>query len=108
MEEVGAAELGVEQGGCGCPDIGPDLLGGGSVSHAVWVGDVGHEILCWEGFGKIPPPGCPQAHVEETSKVTGNSMGIPPARGRDARGEIAGGEELRLPPPEHSHTVYCT
>ena len=49
MAEVGAADLGVEQGGCGCPDIGPDLLGGGSVSHAVWVGDVGHEILCSPG-----------------------------------------------------------
>ena len=34
-------------------------------------------------------------------------MGIPPAGGRNERGQIAGGEELRLPPPEHSHIVYC-
>ena len=102
MEEVGAADLGVEQGGCGCPDIGPDLLGGGSVSHAVWVGDVGHEILCWEGFGKIPPQGGPKYDGEETSERTGQSMGISPTRGHYGRGGIGGGGDLSIPLPEHN------
>ena len=25
---------------CGCPDLGPDLLGGGTVGHVAWFGDV--------------------------------------------------------------------
>ena len=34
-------------------------------------------------------------------------MVIPPAGGRDGGGRTAGGRDLRLPPPEHSQTVYC-
>ena len=33
--------------------------------------------------------------------------GYTPAGGRDGRGRNAGGRYLRLPPSEHSHTVYC-
>ena len=39
---MGAAEEGAEQVGWGCPDLRPDLLGGGPVGHYLWVGDVGH------------------------------------------------------------------
>ena len=33
-------------------------------------------------------------------------MGVSPARGRDDRGRITGGGDLRLPPTEHSLTVH--
>ena len=49
MAEVRVADLGVEQGGCGCPDLGTDLLGSGSVGHALRIGDVGHDIAHWGG-----------------------------------------------------------
>ena len=55
MAEVGAANSDVEHGGGVCPDLGPDLLGGGSVGHSLWVGDVGHDTAYLEGFGPIPP-----------------------------------------------------
>ena len=55
-----------EQGRCGCPDLGVDLLGVGSVGHVVRVVDVGGESLNWEGVGWIPPQGGPQAHGEAT------------------------------------------
>ena len=46
--ELGTADEGAEQGGCGCPDLGPDLLGDGPVGHDVRVRDVGPEL---GGFG---------------------------------------------------------
>ena len=50
--EVGAGDKVSYQGGCGCPDLGTDLLGGGPVSHVVWVVDVGDKTPtlggCWE------------------------------------------------------------
>ena len=51
--EVVAADGGSEQGESGCPDLGPDLLGGVPVGHAIPVGDVGHDPLNWEVFGWI-------------------------------------------------------
>ena len=41
--EVGATDEGAEQGGCRCPYIGPDLLVGGPVSHAIPVRDMGRD-----------------------------------------------------------------
>ena len=35
--EVGKVDKGAEQGGCRCPDLRPDLLGGGPVGHAIQV-----------------------------------------------------------------------
>ena len=62
--EVGVAESCVYQGRCGCPDLGPELLGGGTVGHDLRVGDVGHDTAHWEDFGRIPPQGGPQADRE--------------------------------------------
>ena len=53
--EVGADDEGAEKGGCGCPELRPDLIGGCPVGHSVWVGGVGHEPPHWEGVGRIPP-----------------------------------------------------
>ena len=39
---MGADYKGAEQEGCGCLDLRPDLLGGGSVGHVVCVGEVGY------------------------------------------------------------------
>ena len=38
---VGEADVGVDQGGVGCPDLGPDILCGVSVGPVVWVRYVG-------------------------------------------------------------------
>ena len=61
----------------------------------------------WEGFGRIPPQGGPQADEESTLERTGRSKGLSHTVGRYGGGGIAGGGELRLPPPEHICTVYC-
>ena len=68
---------------------------------------MGHDTANWKEFGQIPPPGGPQADVEATLKGKGRSMAQFTAGGRDGRGKTTGSEDLRLPPPEHSHTVYC-
>ena len=60
-----------------------------------------------EGVGRIPPQGGPQNDGEETSVREGRSVDIPPAGGHDGEGRTAGGGDLRLPPPEHSHKVSC-
>ena len=83
------------------------MLGGCSVGHNLRVGYVGHDTPHWEGFGPIPPQGGLQDDEEATSESTGQSMGIFPAGGRDDEYMIAGGGDIRLPPPEHSCTVYC-
>ena len=105
--EVGAADEGAEQGRCVCPDLVPDLLGGGPVGHAVQVGDVYHDSPNWEGLGQIPQQGGLQDEGGGNSVRKGEHTGIPPAGGRDDRYGTAGGRYLRIPPPEHSCTVYC-
>ena len=41
---------GADQGGRVCPDLGEDLRGCGSGSHALRVGDVGNDTAHREGF----------------------------------------------------------
>ena len=78
-----------EKRGCRCPDLGPNLLISGSVSHALWVGDVGHDTAHWEGFGRIPPQGVPKADREETSERMGRSMDLSPTGGHYGGGVIS-------------------
>ena len=68
MAEVGVDDSVVEQGGWECLYLGPDLLGGVSVSHDLRVGDVDHDTAHWEGFGRISLQGGPQADEEATSE----------------------------------------
>ena len=83
----------------------PNLLGSGSVSHSLWVGDVSYDIPHWEGLGTIPPQGGPQADREATLESTGRGMGLSPAGGCNGGGGISVGGYLRLLPSEHSCTV---
>ena len=53
--EVGAANLGVEQGGSGCQDIGIDLFSGGVISPAIRARDIGTDTVYAKGVGRIPP-----------------------------------------------------
>ena len=106
MEEVGAADQSVDQGGCILPDLGPDLLGGGSVRHSLRVGDVGHDTVYWEGFGNITPQGGPKADEKATFERTGWSKGLPPSGEGNGGDRTAGGGDLCIPPPEHSRKVY--
>ena len=59
--KVVAADKGADQGGCGCLDLGPDILGSGTFSNVVRFGDVGDDPPHWEGVRRIPPQGGPQA-----------------------------------------------
>ena len=61
MAELGASDEGAGQGGCRCPDLSPDILGGGPVGNVVRVGDVADDPPYPEDVGRIPPQGGPQA-----------------------------------------------
>ena len=98
--------MGVDQRGGGCPDLGPDTLGGGSVGPVVQVRYMGDETGQQESIGRIPPQGSPQTDREEMSEREERSVGIPPAGGRNVGSRTAGGEDLCLPLPYHGHTVH--
>ena len=104
---MGEADAGIEQGGGGCRDLGPDILGGGSVGPVVQVIHMDDDAAHWEGVGRIPPQGGPQADREATSEREGRSVDIPPSGGRDDGSGTSGGGDLRLPTPEHVRTVNC-
>ena len=53
--EVDAADLGTEQGGSGFQDMWADLLGGGTISPALRVRDMGPDPPDAKGTGRIPP-----------------------------------------------------
>ena len=52
---MGAANLGVDQGGSGCQDTGKYLLEGGAISTTIQVRDMGPDTMHAEGVGQIPP-----------------------------------------------------
>ena len=54
QEEVGAANLGIEEGGIGCQYIGIYLIGGGAIGPAIRVRDMGTDTTYAEGVGRIP------------------------------------------------------
>ena len=88
----------IEQEGCGCLDLGENLCNGVSEGHAVWVRDMGDNTAHWEGLGRIPSQGGPQADGKITSEKIGGWMGVYPNGGRDDGGGITGGEDLHLLP----------
>ena len=96
---MGAADAVVEQGGGGCPDLGPDILGGGSVGTIVLVRDMGDDTAHWEVVGGVLPQGGTQADRGSTLEREGRSVVIPPAVERNGGGGTAGGGDLRLRPP---------
>ena len=51
---MGAADLGIDQGGSGCPDIGTYLLGSGVIGPDIWVRYMGPDTAYAEGVGKFP------------------------------------------------------
>ena len=66
-----------------------------------------HDTAHWEGFGKIPPQGGPQADVKATPVSMERIMGISPSGGFDGGGGISGDGDLHLLPLEQISTVYC-
>ena len=52
---MGSADSDIEKGGSGCLGIGADLLGGGTISIAIWVRDMGPDDMHEEGVGRILP-----------------------------------------------------
>ena len=73
------------------------MLGVGPVGNVVRVGDLGDNPLHWEGVGRIPPQGGPQADRVETLAKEVSRMGIPPSEGCDGGGGTAEGGDLRIP-----------
>ena len=53
--EVGTANSGTEQGGSGCPDIGEDILGSGTIGTDIQVRDMGPDPAYAEGARQILP-----------------------------------------------------
>ena len=68
---------------------------------------MGDDAAHWEGVGRIPPQGGPQAERGETLERGGQSVDITPSGGRDGGSGTAGCGYLRLLRPEHGHTVHC-
>ena len=52
---MGTDELVTEQGGSGFPDIGADLLGGGTICNSIQGICMGTDTAYEEGTGPIPP-----------------------------------------------------
>ena len=54
----------------------------------------------------------PQSDLKDDRKTisvrTVSWMGVSNSGKRDDGGVITEGEDLRIPPPEHSHTVHCS
>ena len=93
---MGAADLYIDQGGSGCPDIGKYLLGSGAIGPAIRVRDMSPEAAYEEGVGRIPPQGGGQA--DRTDDVEGEvqRLGLTPYGGCDDRGRVAGVGDLGL------------
>ena len=68
---MGVAVYGVDQGGCGCPDLGEDLHGSAASGHDIRVVDVVNDTVSWDSLGRIPPQGGPQADGETNSEKMG-------------------------------------
>ena len=105
MIEVGATVEGVGKGGRGCPDLGKNLPGSGPGGPAVWVGDVGDDTTHWGGVGRITQQVGTQADETTTLEGGRREVGVSPTVRSYGRGGVTGVGELRLLPPEYSHTV---
>ena len=68
---------------------------------------MGDDTTNCEGFGKIPPQGGTQVDGNTTFESTGRWMVVYPTGRRNGRCIVTGSGDLRLPPPENSHTVHC-
>ena len=101
------ADLDIEQGGSGCPDIGTDLLGGSAIGNAVRVRDMGPDTAHEEGAGRIPQQDDPQADRAATAEGAVWRLNSTPAGGCHGRFGFSGGGDLYLPFPEHSSAIYC-
>ena len=88
---VGVTDKGSGKKGDGCPDLGPYILGGGTVGIVVRLGDVVDDPTHWEGVGRIPTQGGPQADREVTSAREIWCVDISPAGVCDGGGGAAGG-----------------
>ena len=106
-EEVGAATLGVDQGGSGCQDIGRYIFSDGASGPVIRVRDMGPDTAYAKGVGRIPPYSGPQADETATTEGMGRRLGLSPTGRCYGRGGVAGSGDLRLPPPEHRGTIYC-
>ena len=72
---MGATDLGIDQGGSGCLEIGTDLLGGGKISLTIRVREMGTDVAYEESFGGIPPQGGTQAYGKATAEGAGRILG---------------------------------
>ena len=104
---MGTAVQGLEQGGCGCPELGENLRGVDSDCHDVQFRDVCDETTHWECFGRIPSQGGPQADGTTTLERARRWIFVSSAGVIDGGDGITGGGDIHIPPYEHSSTVHC-
>ena len=62
MAEMEEANMGIDQGGGRCPDLGPDILSVSAIDPAVRIRDVGDNTAHREGVGRITPQGGQQTY----------------------------------------------
>ena len=79
-------------------DLGPDILGGGSVCTDIQVTEVGDEDAHQQGVGQLPPQVGLQTDRGGILEKEGRSVDIPPDGGRNDISGDAGGGDIRLPP----------
>ena len=99
---MGAADSYIDQVGSGCPYIGTDLLGSGTIGTYVQIIDLGPDAVHEDVVGRIPPQGGPQSEWAATAEGKVRRLGLPPTGVCDGGDGLVGGGDLRLPPPEHS------
>ena len=91
----------------GCPYLRGTLCGGIPGSSFVCVRDVGDDTMHWKYYGRNTTQVGPQADGAVILDRGLWWLGLSPAGGIYHVGMVTGGEDIRLPLPEHSHTFHC-
>ena len=60
-----------------------------------------------KGVGRIPPQGGLKDNGTAAMEESERRLDLPPYRGCDVGGGVAGVGDLRIPSPEHSSAIYC-
>ena len=105
-EEVGPTIKGSVTGGHVHPDVRDFLPGGGSGCPNIRIKFVGDVSTHWEGARRISPPGDTPTDRAASKTEGGRDLVLTFTDNGDGRGGLEGYGDIRLPPPDHRHTVH--